>query len=145
MSDKLPDKIIPISTLRINRDKNKKCTCRNRKFEIDTQNREISCQECGAIVHPYDALFDIAMHYERLEEEVSNLLAVRKQIVDYKPHLLVMRELEKIYMGGRMLPCCPHCHKGIHAKELLVSSVSKKHEEQRRIFTEKAKKEEIDV
>jgi len=145
LSDKLPDKIIPISTLRINRDKNKKCTCRNRKFEIDTQNREISCQECGAIVHPYDALFDIAMHYERLEEEVSNLLAVRKQIVDYKPHLLVMRELEKIYMGGRMLPCCPHCHKGIHAKELLVSSVSKKHEEQRRIFTEKAKKEEIDV
>jgi len=142
LSEKLPDKIIPISTLRINRDKNKKCTCRNRKFEIDTQNKEILCQECGAIVHPYDALFDIAMHYERLEEEVSNLLAVRKQIVDYKPHLLVMRELEKIYMGGRMLPCCPHCHNGIYAKELLVHHVSKRHEEQRRLFAEKAKKEE---
>ena len=77
MSDKLPDKIIPISTLRTNRDRNKKCTCRNRKFEIDTQNKEILCQECGTIVDPYDALFDIAMHYERLEEEVENLLAVR--------------------------------------------------------------------
>ena len=141
MSDKLPDKIIPISTLRIIMDKNKKCTCRNRKFYIDTQNREISCQECGAIVHPYNALFDIAMHYERIEEEVNNLLAVRQQIVDYKPHLLAMRELEKIYRRD-MLPSCPHCHKGIYAKELLISGVSKKHEEQRRLFAEKAKKEE---
>ena len=142
MSDNLPDKVIPISTLRIIRDKNKKCTCRNRKFEIDTQNREISCQECGAVIDPYVALLDIASHYEQFGKEVDSLLTQRKQIIDYKPHLLVMRELEKIYMGGRMLPCCPHCSKGIHVKELLVSSVSKKHEEQRRIFAEKSKREE---
>ena len=136
MSDKLPDKVIPISTLRINRDKNKKCTCRNRKFEIDTQNREISCQECGAVVDPYDALFDIASHYERFGKEVDNLLTQRKQILDYKPHLLVMRELEKIYMGGKMLPCCPHCSRGIYAKELLVASTSKQYENRRRLKEE---------
>ena len=136
MSDKLPDKVIPISTLRINRNRDKKCTCRNRKFEIDTQNREISCQECGAVIDPYVALLDIASHYEQFGKEVDSLLTQRKQIIDYKPHLLVMRELEKIYMGGRMLPCCPHCHKGIHAKELLVASTSKQYENRRRLKEE---------
>ena len=135
MSEKLPDKIIPISTLRIIRDKNKKCTCRNRKFYIDTQNREITCQECGAVIDPYDALLDIANHYERIEEEVNNLLAVRKQIVDYKPHLLAMRELERVYRGD-MLPCCPHCNRGIYAKELLVASTSKQYESRRRLKEE---------
>jgi len=133
LSDKLPDKVIPISTLRIIRDKNKKCTCRNRKFYIDTQNREISCQECGAVIDPYDAMLDIANHYEQFGKEVDSLLTQRKQILDYKPHLLVMRELEKIYMGGKMLPCCPHCGKGIHAKELLVASTSKQYEDRRRL------------
>jgi len=145
LSDNLPEKVIPISTLRINRDKNKKCTCYNRKFEIDTQNREISCQECGAVIDPYDALFDIASHYEQLNEEVTYILEQRKILAKWKPHLVAMRKLEGIYRGSDMLPCCPHCNGGIYANELLVSYVSKKHEEQRRIFTEKAKKEEIDV
>lgn len=139
MSDKLPDKVIPISTLRINRDKSKKCTCRNRKFEIDTQNKEILCQECGAIINPYDALFDIAYHYEQLSSEVDRLLEQHKQIVNWKPHLLVMRELEKIYRGD-MLPCCPHCGRGVHAKELLVSRVNKKREDERRLFERKGGK-----
>ena len=136
MSEKLPDKIIPISTLRINRDKTKICKCHNRKFEIDTTNRIITCQECGAIIHPYDALLDIASHYEQFGREVDNLLTQRKQILDYKPHLLVMRELEKIYMGGRMLPCCPHCSRGIYAKELLIASTSKQYEDRRRLKEE---------
>ena len=137
MSNKLPDKVIPISTLRIIRDKNKKCTCRNRKFYIDTQNREISCQECGVVINPYDAMLDIASHYEQFGKEVDSLLAQRKQILDYKPHLLVMRELEKIYMGGKMLPCCPHCGRGVYAKELLVASTSKQYEDRRRLREEK--------
>ena len=136
MSDRLPDNVIPISTLRIIRDKNKKCTCRNRKFYIATQNREITCQECGAIIDPYDAMLDIANHYEQFGKEVDNLLTQRKQILDYKPHLLAMRELEKIYMGGKMLPCCPHCGRGIHAKELLVASTSKQYEDRRRLKEE---------
>ena len=137
MSDKLPEKVIPISTLRIIRDKNKKCTCRNRKFYIDTQNREISCQECGAVIDPYDAMLDIANHYEQFGKEVDNLLTQRKQILDYKPHLLVMRELEKIYMGGKMLPCCPHCGRGVYAKELLVASTGKQYEDRRGLREEK--------
>ena len=134
MSDKLPENIIPISTLIINRGRNKKCTCRNRKFEIDTQNREVCCQECGAIIDPYTALVDIANNYERLGEEVNFLLEQRKRILDWKPHLISMRKLELIYRGCKMIPCCPHCKNGIYAEELLVYSVSKQHEKQRRKF-----------
>jgi len=139
MSDNLPDKIIPISTLIINRAKRKTCQCRNRKFEIDTTNREVICQECGAIIDPYDALLSIATHYEQLNDEVKYLYEQRKVLLDWKPHLIALRKLEGIYRGSNMLPCCPHCNGGIHANELLVSSVSKEHERQRRLFTKQHK------
>jgi len=137
MSDKLPDKIIPISTLIINRAKRKTCQCRNRKFEIDTTNREVICQECGAIVDPYDALLSIATHYDQLSEEVKYLLEQRKKIIDWEPHLVAIRKLELIYRGGKMIPCCPHCKNGLYANELLISSMNKKYEEQRRKFKKK--------
>ena len=141
MSDKLPDNIIPIQTLKINRAKRKNCTCRNRKFEIDTQNREVCCQECGAIVDPCEALLSITMHYEQLNEEVAYLLEQRKILAKWKPHLVAMRKLEGVYRGSNMIPCCPHCSGGIYANELIVSCVSKEHERQRRAFEEKQKKQ----
>jgi hypothetical protein len=129
-----PDKVIPITSLRIVRDKNKKCTCRNRKFEVDTENKEIICMSCGAVVQPYDALYELAAYYERIEADVKRLLEQRRQILNWKPHLLPLRELERIYLGGSMLPCCPHCGRGIEARELVVGAVSKKSELERRKF-----------
>lgn len=135
MKDKdFPEKIVPITSLRIVRDKNKKCTCRNRAFEVDTQNREVLCADCGAVVDPYDAIKDIAVLYERFNREVESLYEQRKQILNWKPHLLPLRELERIYRGGSMLPCCPHCGRGIEARELVVGSVNKKSELERRKF-----------
>lgn len=140
MSDKLPDKIIPISFLRKNHDKNKKCTCVNRKFEIDTQNKEVCCVECGTIVNPYDALLDISEHYEQINREVQRLLDQRKEILNWQPHLLAVRDLERIYRSKDMIPCCPHCGRGIEAKEFTTRMVNRKYEQERRRFENKEDK-----
>jgi len=134
LADKLPDNVIPITTLRIKYDKKKKCTCRSTKYEVDFQNKEVTCADCGAIVQPFDAICNLAQHYDRLQSEVRNLLQQRKQIVDWKPWLLSMRKLERTYRGGDMLPCCPHCGRGIMAHELNKAATSKQRELERRKF-----------
>ena len=116
--EKLPEKIIDIEVVRINRNIDKRCTCRDRNFIVDSQNKEINCGTCGARVDSYEALEEVASSYERLGDEVRHLLKQRKQIMNYKPHLIVFRDLESKYRGKKMLPICPHCHRAFYFEEL---------------------------
>jgi len=120
VSDELPEKIIKIETLRINRDIYKRCRCQTheRRYEVDPQNREVICKNCGSRVDPFDAIEDISRHYERIEEETQRLLDQRKEIMNYKPWLLVIRKLEQRYRGKAMLPCCPHCREPFYLEEI---------------------------
>ncbi|MDY0395401.1 hypothetical protein ACFSMW_13410 [Virgibacillus halophilus] len=114
----LPDKVIGLDQIRINRGLEKICKCEKRKFMIDTKNRRITCQSCGAVVDPYEAMYELAMNGERLQEQVENLLEQRKQIADYKPWLVTIKKLEKQYRGRKMLPCCPRCSEPFYLEEL---------------------------
>jgi len=118
MTDKLPDKIIGIDQLKINRGINKFCTCHNRRFMIDPKNRRVTCQGCGSGVDPYDAMYEIARKGEKLQEQVQSLLEQRKQIQNYKPWLVTIKNLEKQYRGKKMLPTCPSCEEPFYLEEL---------------------------
>lgn len=122
MTRKLPDKIIDIDQIRINRNIEKICSCENRKFVLDTQNRRVICNSCGSIVDPYDAMYDLSQRAENMRSQVERLLEQRKQILDYKPYLLTIRSLEKRYRGKKSLPCCPRCDEPFYLEELKVWS-----------------------
>lgn len=124
----LPDKVVDIDIFKINRNMDKKCKCIEKRFTIDTQNRIIYCRVCGSQIDPYDAMYYLAAHSERMREQVARLLEQRKQIINYKPHMIVFRELEKGYRGKKMLPTCPHCKRGFYYEEL-TSFVNKELEE----------------
>lgn len=114
MKEELPDKIIELDQVRINRGLEKICKCKNRRFMIDAKNRRVTCQSCGAVIDPYDALYEIGTKDEYRMEQVQRLLEQKKQIMNYKPHLKVFKYLEKRYRRGKykeraMLPCCPEC------------------------------------
>lgn len=118
MTDKLPNKIIGIDQIRINRGLEKDCKCSNRKFILDTTNRRVNCSSCGAIVEPYEALKDLAYNREGMQRQVETLLEQRKQILNYKPWLLTIRELERQYRGKEMLPNCPRCSTPFYLEEI---------------------------
>lgn len=115
MTSGLPDKIQRIDVLRVEYGKRKLCECLEPVYEIDAQNRIVTCTKCGAIVDPFEALLEIARHYDRLNKGTAALLEQRRQILDYKPHLLLLREFAEHYGNGRgrnsMVPCCPNCGK----------------------------------
>jgi predicted molibdopterin-dependent oxidoreductase YjgC len=133
--DGLPENIVHIDVLRINRGIEKRCKCKDKTFIVDTQNRCVNCGSCGALIDPYEAIEYLATYWERVEQQTEALLEQRRQIANYKPHLVVMRELERRYRGKKMLPCCPHCGRGFYFEEI-KSWVGRGYEEHRR-FMEK--------
>jgi len=116
--DELPDKIIGLDQVRISRGLGKICKCENRKFVIDTDNRRVTCASCGAVIDPYDALYDLAYQYEEHNMQVKRLLEQRKEIAAYKPWLVVIKRLEEQYRGHKLIPNCPRCGEPFYLEEL---------------------------
>lgn len=140
--DKLPDNVIPLTTLSINRNKKKHCTCYTEyprkypQFEIDTTNREITCQHCGIVVDPFEALLNISRRDEKMMKETNRLLLQARELANYKPWLLTIRELERKCRSGEMILSCPHCSEGILFEEMTYW-INKNIELQRRKFKSK--------
>lgn len=141
--DKLPDNIVQLTTLQINRHKKKHCECYNsypRKYpsyEIDSENREVICRHCKNIVDPFEALLNIAHNDEKRNEQINLLFKQAEELINYKPWLRTIKVIEKNVRGGEMIPYCPHCHKGILMEELADGFINKKRELERRKFTNK--------
>ena len=117
----LPDNVVNFTTFKITRDIKKICQCPDPTYVIDTKNRLVTCSQCGAYTDPFDALMCLAEKPERLEREVGALLNQRREIANYKPHMIVFRELEQHYRKGkhgRMLPRCPHCRNGFYFEKI---------------------------
>lgn len=107
----LPDNVKRFDILKIEYGKKKLCQCLDPHYEIDIQNRLVSCTDCNAIIDPFEVLCSLSRNYARIESQANGLLEQRKQIVNYKPWLLVFRNLESQYRSKEMLPCCPECKK----------------------------------
>jgi hypothetical protein len=116
--EQLPDKLVSLDQVRISRGLEKICKCDNRKFVIDTSNRRVTCNGCGATVDPYEAMLELAFNREKHMNELERLYEQRKQIVNYKPHLVVIKTLEKQYRGRKMIPNCPRCSEPFYLEEL---------------------------
>ena len=72
--------LIRFDLLRINRNAKKDCTCKRPSYDLDTENRRVTCTECGAILDPFDALVLMAKRHEevnaiqqRMIEQVKDL------------------------------------------------------------------------
>lgn len=131
MSNNLPDKVIELEVVRINRNIEKRCVCEDKTFVVDPANHCVNCGHCGALVDPYEAILYLAKHGERLQREIRALLEQRWQIVNYQPHLLVFRELERRYRGKKDLPLCPECNQAFYFEQI-VGWVNREWEEARR-------------
>ena len=118
MSDKLPENVVNITAIRIERGMQKICDCDKRKFIVDSRNRLVNCASCGAYVDPYDAVLEIATYPERLKADVESLLEQRKMISQYKPYLVVIKNLEQHARDKNMMPVCPKCSTPFDLHEL---------------------------
>jgi len=127
--DRLPDKIIDFTVLKIKYDRQKICQCPNPTYIIDYENKFVTCSQCGAYIDPFDALVCLASKPEKFRRETEMLLKQRQEIINYKPHMIVFRNLEQQYhkgKHGRMLPSCPRCGKPFKFEDISPDPVEVK-------------------
>lgn len=115
---------IRIDIARIARNKKKLCTCFNPHYEVDPINRLVECTDCGAIVDPFDAMYEISRHFERVNQQFDAMVKERESVIGYEPRLKVMKELSARYSGKNspMVPRCPHCGNPFEIHDLLSTS-----------------------
>ena len=111
------ENIINIDVLRVNRRVEKKCTCDVKKYSVDTVNREITCG-CGMVVDPFEAMLDLATHYERVNDQHKALHEQSQQWKKEKPYSVIFKGLEQHYGRGTMLPHCPKCEAMFDFKDI---------------------------
>lgn len=131
MQKGLPDNII--SLVEVLEVRGYKKFCPHNRFIIDAEKRRVECKDCGDEVTAFDALEIIAKEGSWYRARIEELAKQRKQLLDWQPHLIAVRELERMWRGRKILPICPRCQRGITAEELANSGrVSMKLETARR-------------
>ena len=98
--------------------KRKRRDCFHQKFVIDTVHGTVECEACGDTVSAFHALVAVAKEESRFHNSIDALRRERDELSQYKPWLKAVRELERIWRGGTMLPQCPHCRRGVTSKGL---------------------------
>ena len=112
-------KVVNIETLIINRRREKNCKCKKPHYEIDIQNHLVYCQDCIALVEPFEALVQLARHIEEINDNIESATRYKKELMSYKPYLREAKRYEKMMREKHMLPLCPHCHKPFNWNEVV--------------------------
>ncbi len=120
----LPEKIKHIDIIRIEYGRKKICSCSTPHYEIDYANRLVLCTDCGAVVDPFEALYKLASHCERINSQLDMARKQAEELRNYQPRRRVLKELEQRTSRGdsTMIPTCPHCHEPFELEGLLATT-----------------------
>lgn len=108
--------VISFNILKIERNKQKLCSCKNPSFEIDEINRLVICTGCGAVVDPLESLLAIAQRMEQYSDYQNKAICqikVFNELADKtfkrKCKSSAFKDMEKHYLIDNCHPHCPNC------------------------------------
>jgi hypothetical protein len=96
--------------------------CLHRQLELDDRGDVCRCIKCGIQVSAFWALTMLAADYGRERDNLTAKQARLAEETSQSIHLLAARKVEKAWRSRSMVPCCPHCGRGIRATDGLGGS-----------------------
>lgn len=108
-------KILSFTLLKVEKGREKICKCNPPQYEIDTTNRIVVCEDCGATIDPFEALINICEYNDKMKEYQQKALERAKTYEEWadKEHRRRMRnkafkDMDTQYQSG-LYPYCPKC------------------------------------
>ena len=93
--------------------------CRHTNLTWDDNGQIVTCDDCKKQISPYWALKILSDHYEKsmqsLQQATDQVAADAKAVV----HLKAAKRIEQVWKSRTMVPCCPHCDRGILAEDMM--------------------------
>jgi hypothetical protein len=100
------------------------CGHLHQRFIIDQEHGTVQCAECEEPVSAFHALCATARSEGLFRRQMHSLKAERDELRAWVPLLRAVRYLHSMWLGKAMVPCCPHCGRGVTALELNQSAIS---------------------
>lgn len=119
------DGVISFELLKAEVNRTKLCRCQNASYILDVNNRLVICEQCGAIMDPFDALLKI---HEKQQELMEYQQKAAKRIKLFQQEANRALDLMQRYRNTRriarlcqdgLFPVCPNC-KNIIAPERIA-------------------------
>lgn len=88
-------------------------TCNHTSMVYDPRERRIYCEECESDVEPFDAFMAIVERYDSALKKYRKIKDDAIAARAHNLHRIAAKKLEKLWRGKQLLPCCPHCSRGL--------------------------------
>lgn len=118
--------------LRRSREAAKENPCAHERYTLDVEHGTVNCAECDAPVSAFFALKKIAFHESQAFIKLQSMKTEIAEISGRRSWLKAVQALNRMWRGKKMLPCCPHCNKGLFAEDLNRNAVGIEYETARR-------------
>lgn len=109
------DKVLSFTLFKVEKGREKICKCNPPHYTIDTKNRIITCDDCGATLDAFEALMSLYKHidgYREYQEKALEKCKTYKEWADKewrrRMKNAAFKDMDKQYQSG-MLPHCPKC------------------------------------
>jgi hypothetical protein len=114
--------------------------CQHKSLEYDDNGQVVTCKDCGTRVEAYWALVQVVEQWTRMMEKLRTQADRINQTAAATIHTRAALRVEEAWRKRRMVPSCPHCHRGILPTDGFGSSFVNREMEQRRREIERASK-----
>ena len=98
-----------------------KTHCPHLHVTVDKDGGVIDCDDCKKPVSAFHIIVSWCQHWAEIAEAVTvqkvRAAEMRKMLGGYKVRLRALKELETRWWHKGMLPCCPHCNRGLLAED----------------------------
>lgn len=108
-------KVLSFTLLKVEKGREKICKCSPPHYVIDTANRIVICDDCGAVLDAFDAIVELCNHikeYEEYQDKALKQINTYREMADeeYRRRFRnrAFKEMDAEYRKG-MLPRCPEC------------------------------------
>ena len=116
--------IISFTLCRLEKGREKICQCSPPHYVIDTTNRIVTCDDCGAVLDAFDALTVLCGYikqYEEYQEKAIERADTYRRLADEELRRRfrnkAFKDMDANYRKG-MLPHCPKCGELFEPTEL---------------------------